>query len=137
MFRSVNSIVIPPARTGIETTSKTAVTPTDQGNIGILSKSIPKTRRLANVLRKLIAPIILEAPAKCNERMAQSTEGPEWHIFLLKGGYIVHPVPIPSSTIIPHRSIINEGTISQYLRLFIRGNAISGLPSIKGTNQFP
>lgn len=30
-----------------------------------------------------------------------------------------------------------EGGKSQNLKLFIRGKAISGAPSIKGTNQFP
>lgn len=30
-----------------------------------------------------------------------------------------------------------DGGSSQNLMLFIRGNAISGAPSIKGTNQFP
>jgi hypothetical protein len=32
---------------------------------------------------------------------------------------------------------VNDGGRSQNLMLFIRGNAISGAPSIKGTNQFP
>lgn len=35
------------------------------------------------------------------------------------------------------RSRVNEGGRSQNLMLFIRGNAISGLPNISGTNQFP
>jgi len=30
-----------------------------------------------------------------------------------------------------------EGGSSQNLMLFIRGNAISGAPSIRGTSQFP
>lgn len=32
---------------------------------------------------------------------------------------------------------MSAGGKSQKLILFIRGNAISGAPSIKGTNQFP
>jgi hypothetical protein len=32
---------------------------------------------------------------------------------------------------------VKEGGKSQNLILFIRGNAISGAPNIKGTNQFP
>lgn len=32
---------------------------------------------------------------------------------------------------------IKDGGINQNLRLFIRGKAISGAPSIKGTSQFP
>jgi hypothetical protein len=32
---------------------------------------------------------------------------------------------------------VSDGASSQNLMLFIRWNAISGAPSIKGTNQFP
>ena len=32
---------------------------------------------------------------------------------------------------------MNEGTISQKLMLFMRGNAMSGAPIISGTNQLP
>lgn len=32
---------------------------------------------------------------------------------------------------------VNDGGNNQNLILFIRGNAISGAPSISGTNQFP
>lgn len=35
------------------------------------------------------------------------------------------------------RSSRNEGGSSQKLMLFIRGNAMSGAPIIKGTSQFP
>lgn len=35
------------------------------------------------------------------------------------------------------RRSVREGGSSQNLMLFIRGNAISGAPSIRGTNQFP
>lgn len=35
------------------------------------------------------------------------------------------------------RSRRNEGGRSQKLILFIRGNAMSGAPIIRGTNQFP
>ena len=41
---------------------------------------------------KLIAPNKEETPAKCNEKMAKSTEGPECDWILAKGGYTVHPV---------------------------------------------
>lgn len=46
-------------------------------------------------------------------------------------------MPTPLSTKLLIRSRVNEGGNSQNLMLFIRGKAISGLPSIKGTNQFP
>jgi len=35
---------------------------------------------------KLIAPAIEEIPAKCNEKIAESTAGPECDSKLLKGG---------------------------------------------------
>ena len=38
------------------------------------------------VVIKLIAPKIDDAPARCNDRMAKSTEGPLWAMFPAKGG---------------------------------------------------
>jgi len=38
------------------------------------------------VVIKLIAPIIEEAPATCNEKIAKSTDGPLCAILELKGG---------------------------------------------------
>lgn len=46
-------------------------------------------------------------------------------------------MPAPASTIDDARSKRNEGGRSQKLMLFIRGNAISGAPIIRGTSQFP
>lgn len=66
-----------------------------------------------------------------------STEGPAWAILLANGGYTVHPVPAPFSTAADPTNKIKAGGSNQNLRLFIRGNAMSGAPSIKGTNQFP
>lgn len=53
------------------------------------------------------------------------------------GGYTVHPVPAPASTIEDASKSRNDGGRSQKLMLFIRGNAMSGAPIIKGTNQLP
>lgn len=53
------------------------------------------------------------------------------------GGYTVHPVPAPFSTILLEINKVNEGGNNQNLILFIRGNAMSGAPNIRGTNQFP
>lgn len=86
---------------------------------------------------KLIAPKIDEIPAKCNEKMVISTDEPIWYICDERGGYTVHPVPAPTSVI---DDIINkeiDGGSNQNLILFIRGNAISGIPNIIGTIQFP
>lgn len=97
-FRSVNNIVIAPARTGRERRSKIAVIKTDHTNKGIRSKDSPGERILIIVVIKLIAPKIDEIPAKWREKIAMSTEAPEWEIFAESGGYTVHPVPAPLST---------------------------------------
>lgn len=86
---------------------------------------------------KLTAPKIDLTPAKCKEKIAKSTEPPACAILLDKGGYTVHPVPAPLSTRDLDRSIINAGIKNQNLILFIRGNAISAAPNIKGTSQLP
>jgi len=55
----------------------------------------------------------------------------------LKGGYIVQPVPTPLSTNVEVIKSKIEGGNIQKLKLFNRGNAISGTPSIVGINQLP
>ena len=59
-----------------------------------------------------------------------------WHVqFLLQvGGYTVQPVPAPLSTVLLVRRSVKDGGSSQNPMLFIRGNAITGAPSISGTN---
>jgi len=73
-FRSVNSIVIAPARTGNDV--KTTVTKIDQTKRGALSIEIRVWCIFKIVEIKLIAPIIDEIPAICSERMVKSIEGP-------------------------------------------------------------
>lgn len=85
----------------------------------------------------MIAPKIDEAPARWSEKIARSTEGPEWTMLLESGGYTVHPVPAPASTYEEDRRSNNAGGSSQKLILFIRGKAMSGAPIIRGINQFP
>jgi hypothetical protein len=63
-FRSVNNIVIAPAKTGNESSSKTAVIITDHTNKGIRSNEIPSDRILITVVIKFTAPKIDEIPAK-------------------------------------------------------------------------
>lgn len=53
------------------------------------------------------------------------------------GGYTVQPVPAPLSTSEDISSRVRAGGSSQNLILFRRGKAISGAPSISGTNQLP
>jgi len=86
---------------------------------------------------KFTAPRIEEAPAICKEKIPISTEAPAWAIPADRGGYTVQPVPTPLSTSPLPKSKVSEGGKSQNLILFIRGNAISGAPNIRGTSQFP
>jgi len=51
---------------------------------------------------KFIAPNKLLIPDKCNPNIAKSTLGPLWLCIPDKGGYNVHPVPIPFSIILPN-----------------------------------
>lgn len=50
---------------------------------------------------------------------------------------MVHPVPTPFSTAADLKRRRSEGGRSQNLILFIRGKAMSGAESMRGTNQFP
>jgi len=76
IFRSVRSIVIAPARTGRESRRRKAVINTDHTNRGRRSKDIPGVRILIIVVIKLIEARIEEAPARCREKMARSTDPP-------------------------------------------------------------
>lgn len=136
-FRSNNNIVIAPANTGNEKINKNAVMNTAHTNNGILCNVIPGALIFNTVVIKLTAPKIEEIPAKCKLKIAKSTEPPEWNSIPASGGYTVQAVPTPPSTKLEANSKINEGGSNQKLILFNRGNAISGAPIIKGTNQFP
>lgn len=85
-FRSVSSIVIAPANTGKDRRSNTTVIVTAHTNNGIRSRVSPCHRILITVVIKFTAPKIDEAPAKCSEKIAKSTEGPAWAMFLANGG---------------------------------------------------
>jgi len=97
----------------------------------------PGARILAMVVIKLMAPKIDDTPARCNEKIALSTDGPLCASTLDSGGYTVHPVPAPASTNDDVTNILSAGGNIQNEMLFSRGNAISGAPNILGTNQFP
>lgn len=75
-----------PANTGKDNRRRTAVITTDHTNNGIRSIDIPLARMLIVVVMKFTAPKIEEIPAKCKEKIARSTEAPEWAILLAKGG---------------------------------------------------
>lgn len=85
-FRSVSSIVIAAAKTGRARSSMIAVISTDQTNKGILNIGIDAGFILMHVVIKLIAPRIEEAPARCSEKIARSTEGPECTMLPDSGG---------------------------------------------------
>ena len=89
------------------------------------------------VVIKLTAPNIEEAPAKCNAKIAISTEGPACPSLFESGGYMVQPVPAPVPIVADTTKRTKAGTRTQKLKLFIRGKAISGAPIIIGTNQLP
>lgn len=97
-FRSVSSMVIAAARTGRANSSMIAVINTDQTNKGMLNIGIDFGFMLIHVVMKLIAPRMDEAPARCREKIAKSTDGPECTKFPDNGGYTVQPVPAPAST---------------------------------------
>ena len=62
-LRSVSSMVIAPASTGSDSSSRNAVTSIDHTNSGILCSVMPGARMLKIVVMKLIAPRIEDAPA--------------------------------------------------------------------------
>lgn len=136
-FRSVSSIVIAPASTGRDSKRRITVRVTAHTNNGTRSSRIPFHRMFITVVMKFTAPRIEDAPAKWREKIAISTDGPAWARFLDSGGYTVQPVPAPFSTAADETSRISDGGSSQNLRLFSRGNAISGAPNIRGRSQFP
>lgn len=86
IFRSVRSMVIAPARTGRESRRRKAVTKTDHTNRGRRSKETPGVRILMTVVMNLIDARMDEAPARCRENIARSTEPPAWANPLDSGG---------------------------------------------------
>jgi hypothetical protein len=76
-LRSVNNIVILPAKTGKDNNNKIAVIKIDQTNRGSRRIDIPRARILYIVTMKLIAPAMDETPARCKEKIEISTEAPE------------------------------------------------------------
>lgn len=129
--------MIAPASTGSESNSRTTVIVTAHTNSGMRSSRSPCHRILITVVIKFTAPRIDDAPAKWSEKIARSTDGPACARFLARGGYTVHPVPAPFSTAAEDRRRRSDGGRSQNLILLSRGNAMSGAPSIRGSNQLP
>jgi hypothetical protein len=76
MLRSNNNIVIPLAKTGRDKTNKNTVIITLQTNKLIFSKLNSTLRVFHKVTMKFTPPKIEEIPAKCNLKIAKSTEEP-------------------------------------------------------------
>ena len=74
------------ASTGSDSSSRKAVISTDQTKSGILCSVMPGARMLKIVVMKLMAPRIDEAPARCSEKIAMSTEAPGWPLPPDSGG---------------------------------------------------
>jgi hypothetical protein len=85
-LRSVNNIVIAPARTGRDRRSKIVVRRIDQTNKGVRSIDIPGARIFMIVVINLIEAIIEEAPARCKEKIARSTHPPPCAVAPDRGG---------------------------------------------------
>src|SRR6187401_1238309 len=115
-LRSVSSIVIAPASTGSDNSSRNTVTRIDHTNSGILCSVMPGARMLKIVVMKLIAPMIEPAPARCSEKIAKSTDGPT-EPEVDSGAYTVQPVPapipVPPGTKALSSSEQNPATVSQ------------------------
>ena len=139
-MRSVSSMVMAPASTGRDSSSRNTVTSTDQTNSGMRCMVMPGARMLKMVVMKLMAPRIELAPARCSDRITRSKAGPVLPM-VEKGGYIVQPppkpLPGPLSTNSEVQSTQNEATSSQKLMLFMRGKAMSGAPIMMGTKKLP
>lgn len=82
----MRSIVIAAARTGSERRRRIAVINTDQTNKGIRNCPAAGGFMLIIVVIKLIAPRIDEIPARWREKIARSTDAPEWAKFPANGG---------------------------------------------------
>jgi hypothetical protein len=75
-FLSVSTIVIPPANTGNDNNSSTAVTITAQPKRANLCNLIPGALIFNIVVIKFIAPNKLLIPERCKANIAKSTPGP-------------------------------------------------------------
>src|SRR5437660_8504360 len=124
-LRSVSSMVMAPASTGSDNSSRNTVTRIDHTNSGILCRVMPGARMLKMVVMKLMAPRIDEAPARWIDRMAKSTAGPGWPE-VDSGAYSVQPVPTPLAPGSPSKkddpsSRAKEAGSSQHEMMFMRG----------------
>lgn len=135
-LRSNKSMVIAPANTGSDNNSKTNVTNILHKYNLIRDKVITIHRLIMIVVIILIAPIIDDNPARCNEKIQKSTLCVAWPM-LLNGGYIVHPNPAPIFSIDEITNIKKAHGSNQKLKLFMRGKIISDTFKYTGNIQLP
>jgi hypothetical protein len=126
-----------PANTGKDKSNKNAVIKIAHRYKLILFMEKLLVLILKILVMKLIAPAIEEKPAICKLKILRSTAPPEWANSALKGGYKVHPVPTPDSTIEEASNSNKDTGNNQKLKLFNLGKAMSGTPNMMGTNQLP
>ena len=112
-----------------------AVTTIDQGKSGVLCSVIPGARIFKKVVIMFIALSMEDAPDKWMANIARSIDIPCSEVD--RGAYSTHPTPDPNCPLPPGASKLQTAseepaTYNQYDRLFIRGNAMSGAPIIKG-----
>src|SRR5258708_27161053 len=90
---------------------------------------------------KLMAGRMEGGAARGMERMGKWTASPGWPE-VDSGAYMVQPAPPPLAPGSPSlkeeiRSSAKEAGSSQNEMLFMRGNAMSGAPILRGTDQLP
>src|SRR6056300_173602 len=134
-LRSVNNMVIAPARTGKDSRINQDVTKIDHENNGTLNNVMPGARMFRNVVIMLIAPKMDDAPDTWTAKIAKSIDMPP--SFTDNGGYKTQPTPEPSWSLPPGAKTEQTASVvpakySQNDRLFIRGNAMSGAPICNG-----
>lgn len=137
-LRSINNIVIAPAKTGRLKSNKKIVTKILQIKRDKRSHLIFKGRLILIVTRKFKDLAIEEIPAKCREKITKSILKLLKPWSLDKGGYNVHPTLGPS---LKEKNLISKNLIlkgsNQKENLFNRGNLKSLIIKNNGISQLP
>jgi len=111
---------MPPAKTGIDSRSSTAVRPMPHTMRLTLAASSFAAFKQIGLAIKLIEAMSLLTPPICSAPIAKSTLVPGWPA-ADSGGYIVHPVPAPTPLRLLITNVDKAGGRSQNLKLFRRG----------------
>ena len=120
------SIVSPPAKTGRDPNRRTAVTLIAWLKIGILSTGNPGVFLNLILLKKLTAEARDPTPAVWSAKIAKSGLILGCPKYLLKGGYIVQPVPLPPPIDELAKNKISPIGTTQKEKILSRGKIISG-----------